>query len=90
MRNINKPQNQLRIYYDEEGDLLEIRMGNPTPAYYEEIKDGVFERIDEKTGKIRGFAIFSFRKRMEKRDTINVPLPVKVELTPLRVMNIND
>lgn len=83
-------KDQLNIYYDNEGDLLEIRMGNPTSAYYEEIKDGVFERIDEKTGKIRGFAIFSFRKRMEKRDSLNVPLPVKIQLTPNNRANINN
>lgn len=82
-------KDQLNIYYDNEGDLLEIRVGNPTPAYYEEINDGVFERRDEKTGKIRGFAIFSFRKRMEKNDSINVPLPVKIQLSPQNFRNIS-
>ena len=73
-------KDELNIYYDEETDLLELIIGKTTPAYYEEIKDGVFERIDEKTGKIRGFSVFSLKKRM-KNGNINVPLPVKVQLS---------
>ena len=71
---------ELNIYYNEEADLLELIIGKTTPAYYEEIKDGVFERIDEKTGKIKGFSVFSLKKRM-KNGNINVPLPVKVQLS---------
>ena len=72
---------KLNIYYDEEGDFLEIQIGEPTPSYYEEISDGVFERIDEKTGKIGGFAVFSFRKRIGENKDINVNLPVKIQLS---------
>lgn len=62
------------------GDFLEIQIGNPTPSYYEEINDGVFERIDEKTKKVKGFAVFSFRKRIKQKE-INVPLPVEVNIS---------
>jgi uncharacterized protein YuzE len=67
-------KNKINIHYDEEGDILEIQIGEPTPSYYEEIKEGIFERIDEKTGEIRGFAIFSFRERIKKEGDINIPL----------------
>ncbi len=70
----------LNIHYDEEGDLLEIQIGKPTLSYYEEIKDGVFERIDEKTKEVKGFAVFSFRKRIRQKE-INVPLPVEVSIS---------
>ena len=73
-------KDELNIYYNEEAVLLELIIGKTTPAYYEEIKDGVFERIDEKTGKIKGFSVFSLKKRM-KNGNINVPLPVKVQLS---------
>ena len=73
-------KDELNIYYNEEADLLELIICKTTPAYYEEIKDGVFERIDEKTGKIKGFSVFSLKKRM-KNGNINVPLPVKVQLS---------
>ncbi len=71
-------KDKMNIYYDDEGDLLEIQIGEPTPSYYEEISDGVFERIDEKTNKVKGFAVFSFRKRITEKKDINVPLPVRV------------
>lgn len=74
-------KDNLNIYYDEKGDLLEIQIGKPTPSYYEEINDGIFERIDEKTGKIKGFAVFSFKKRISENRDITVPLPVKIQLT---------
>jgi len=73
-------KDKLNIHYDEEGDLLEIQVGKPTPSYYDEIEDGVFKRIDEKTGKIKGFAVFSFRKRMHKNSEIMVKIPVKIQL----------
>ncbi len=73
-------KDSMNIYYDEEGDLLEIQIGKPAPAHYEEISDGVFERIDEKTGEVKGFAVFSFRKRISGKKDINVPLPVKLEI----------
>lgn len=74
-------KDELNIYYNEEGDLLELIIGETAPAYYEEIKDGVFERKDEKTNKIRGFSVFSFRKRMGNGKSISVPLSIKVQLS---------
>jgi len=74
-------KDKMNIYYDDEGDFLEIQIGELTPSYYEEISDGVFERIDEKTRKVKGFAVFSFRKRLAGKKNINVRLPVKVQLS---------
>lgn len=73
-------KNRLNIYYDEKDDLLELQIEDPTPAYYEEISEGIFERRDEKTKKVKGFAVFSFRKRIANMKNINVELPVNVEL----------
>jgi len=33
-------KSNFNIYYDEEGDLLELRVGKPTQSYFEEISDG--------------------------------------------------
>ena len=43
----------LSIYYDKEGDLLEIRIGKPTIGYFKDLGNDIFERIDEKTGEMR-------------------------------------
>ncbi len=69
------------IHYDEEGDLLELRIGEATDAYYEDIGDDIFERIDKKTGEVRGLAIFNFKKRNENQTTVDVELPIKIQLT---------
>lgn len=53
----------LSISYDEKGDVLELRIGEPTEAYYEEIEEGIFQRRDEKTNEVQGVTIFSLKKR---------------------------
>ncbi len=71
---------KMHIYYDDEADYLEIRFGKPTPAYYEHIGDDVFERYDERTKKVTGFAIFNVQKRKEKNAKpvdIDVAIPMQ-------------
>ena len=41
-------KNKLNIYYDEEGDFLEFRIGKPTPSVYNDIGNDIFQRIDER------------------------------------------
>ena len=69
------------MHYDEEGDFLEIRTGKPTESIYEDIGEDIFQRIDEKTGEIRGFAVFNFKKRTENLKDIDMPLPVKLKIS---------
>ena len=57
---------KMHIHWDPEGDHLEVRFGKPTPSYYEEVGGDVFERRDEKTGKVVGFAFFNVQKRKTK------------------------
>ncbi|MDP3728974.1 MAG: hypothetical protein Q8R18_06010 [bacterium] len=66
---------RLHIHFDTEGDLLELRFGKVTPSYYEDLGNDIFERHDEKTGKIKGYAFFNVRKRKEKVRDIEVMIP---------------
>ena len=68
-------RNNIHLHYDAEGDLLELCIGKPTIAFMKELGDDVFERIDEKTGKVKGFVILNFKKRLEKSKSIDIPLP---------------
>lgn len=70
----------MHVYYDEEGDLLEIRLGKPTIGYLKDLGKDTFERIDEKTGEINGFLIFNFKKRSENLKPIDVALPVELKV----------
>ncbi len=63
------------IHYDKEGDFLEVRFGPPTPSYYEDIGDDMFERRDEKTGNVIGYAFFNVQKRKERLRDIEVEIP---------------
>lgn len=67
---------KMHIHWDPEGDHLEVRFGKPTSSYYEGVGNDVFERHDEKTGKVVGFAFFNVQKRKTKipQDiVVNVP-----------------
>ncbi len=71
--------NQMQVYYDEEGDFLEINIGPFTEGYFEDISEGVAKRVDEKTGKITGIAILGFRQRAHSGD-LKINLPFKLEI----------
>ncbi len=70
----------LYIYYDDEGDFLELNVGEYTEGYFRDIGEGISERINENTGKVTGIAILGFKKRTEGLKDIKVALPVKIEL----------
>ncbi len=72
----------LSIYYNKEGDLLEIRMGKPTISYFKDLGNDIFERIDNKTGEIRGFSILNFKKRIEEKENLDIPLPSALQMVP--------
>jgi len=72
---------KLCIYYDEEGDFLEITLGNYSEGYFENLGDGIFKRIDKKAGNITGIAIAGFKKRTKKLEELEISLPIKMEIT---------
>ena len=71
---------QMQIYYDEEGDFLEINIGEYTEGYFKDIGEGISERIDENTGKITGITILSFKKRIKQEKGLNISLPFKIQI----------
>ena len=68
------------IYYDDEGDYLEFSTGKPVKGYFRDFGDGIFQRIDEKTGKTIGIGILNFKKRTRKIKDIKLELPVKLTM----------
>ncbi|MBI2507579.1 DUF2283 domain-containing protein [Candidatus Woesearchaeota archaeon] len=71
---------ELSIYYDKEGDFLEVRIGKPTIAYFKDLGNDIFERVDERTGEVNGISIVNFRKRIENLKPIRASLQKKKEL----------
>ncbi len=74
---------KLNLYYDEEGDFLEINIGDYAEGYFKNLGDGIFERVDKTTEKVTGLAIMSFRKRTEGLKELQLNLPMGIELTSL-------
>jgi len=72
----------MNLYYDEEGDFLEITTGNISNCYFNNLGKGIFEITDKTTGKIKGISIFSFKKRTKDLEEIKLSLPLKLEITP--------
>ncbi len=70
----------MHIYYDEESDFLEIQLGDYTEGYFRDIEESIAERIDEKTGKVTGVAIMSFRKRTKNCKELAIPLSLSADI----------
>ena len=68
----------MRIYYDEEGDYLEIFIGGPKPNYGEDISAGVTVFKDEETDEIIGVGILNFREKAKDLKDIELKLPFKI------------
>ena len=68
----------LNIYYDEEGDFLEITNGDISNCYFDNLGDGIFQIIDKETKEVKGIAIHSFKKRSKEVDDIRINLPFKI------------
>ena len=68
----------LRVYYDEDGDFLEISAGKPARCYATELEPGVFLRKDEKTEEVKSIGILGFKKRSKPLKEIKLDLPIRV------------
>jgi len=71
---------QMRIYYDEEGDYLEIRIDSPRESYGEHITDDIVIFKDEKTDEALGVGVFNFKKRAKDLQQIKLNLPIDIGL----------
>jgi uncharacterized protein YuzE len=65
----------LKVWYDREGDMLEV-IFEDVPATMEEIDDDVFERRTT-DGRVVGFMVMNFSKH--DRDKLNLPISVTVK-----------
>lgn len=63
---------EVKIWYDREGDFLEITFQD-VPAFLEEVEDDIFERRTPE-GQIVGFAVMNFSRH--DRDKLSLPFAV--------------
>ncbi len=67
---------KLHIHYDAQGDFLEVRFGKPKPSYFKDLGKDTFERRDEETNKLIGYAFFNVKKR-------KIPQDIEVDLSAM-------
>lgn len=70
---------EIRMAYDDEGDILDISIGNPEKAISKEVEDDFFLRVNPVNGEVVGFSILNFRKWFRDAKDIKT-LPIKAEL----------
>jgi hypothetical protein len=66
---------KLHIYYDKEGDFLELHVGPYRNGYFRELRQGVLERVDAKTKKVTGIAIIGLSRKTARLKELEISLP---------------
>jgi len=67
---------KLSIYYDEEGDYLEMFKKTGVPSYREDIASGITIFRDEETDEVIGIGILNFKKKANNLDQIELPFEI--------------
>ncbi len=70
---------EIRMAYDDEGDILDVSLGDPEEATSKEVEDDFFLRVNPISGEVVGFSIINFRKWFKDAKDFKT-LPVKAEL----------
>lgn len=71
----------MEIYYDEEGDYLEIFIQNPPPNYGEDITNDITLFKDEKTDEVVGVGIQEFKEKTKNLQDIKLQLPFEISFS---------
>ncbi len=66
---------KLKLWYDREGDYLELTMSRKK-GHFKDVGNDIWERVDDK-GHIIGFAIANFTKRLsQNREEVELPMEI--------------
>ncbi|MEK6904472.1 MAG: hypothetical protein AABW87_02660, partial [Nanoarchaeota archaeon] len=72
-------KDKMHIYYDREGDFLEIGIGKPVVGYHIDIDEGISKRIGEKSGRVVGITVLDFKRRFDKAKELKIPSSLSVK-----------
>ena len=78
-------EGKMSIYYDEEGDYLEIFIEGQSPTYGKDIGEDITLFKKEESDEIVGIGILNFRKRAKSLNDIKLNLPFKVNFSALKI-----
>ena len=66
-----------RLFYDTEGDVLYLSIGEPRPAISQELGNDVLLRVDVETGEIVGLTVLNLSVRF---GSLQLPQSLPVEI----------
>lgn len=78
-------EGKMSLYYDEEGDYLEIFIEGQSPTYGEDIGDDITLFKKEESDEVVGIGILNFRKRAKFLNDIKLNLPFKINFSTLKI-----
>jgi len=61
-------EEKIGLWFDREGDLLELTIGRPRKGFFVELENDIWKRVDVKTGKTIGLMVLNFTKRFKKEE----------------------
>jgi uncharacterized protein YuzE len=67
-------ERRLKMFFDKEGDVLDISIGDPREAISKEVGDDILIRVDPKTSEVFGITILNLEKRFEQTKTEIFPI----------------
>lgn len=68
-------EKEISVWFDKEGDYLEVTFGKPKKGYFKEVDEDLLQRVDSETGEIIGLAFINFAKHFG-----NMERPEKITL----------
>jgi len=75
---------KMSIYYDEDGDYLEIFIEGKSPTYGEEIGNDITLFKKEDTDEVIGIGVLNFKKRTKHLQDIKLELPFEVNFSTIK------
>jgi hypothetical protein len=72
---------EMKIYYDDEGDFLEITSGDISNCFFDNLGNGIFKIVDKNTNEVKGIAVHSFKSRTKDLEEIKLSLPFKFNIS---------
>ena len=73
----------MNIYYDKEGDYLEIFIDGSGQTYGEEIGNDITLLKSEDSDEVVGITILNFRRRTDSLADVKLNLPFKVNFSEI-------
>lgn len=76
---------KMNIYYDDEGDYLEIFIDNSSPTYGEVVGDDITLFKKESNDEVVGVGILNFKKRTKSLQDLKINLPFEINFSALKI-----